>query len=492
MYVDKPSDSILQSVSYFLRQDYPAKELLIITETGQEIDLPLPLGGDIRLVASDHCASDEDRWQAVLNNCRGRYIAAWDASDWIGSDRLSRQTEEIEHSDAAGCAAAEVAHYSPVQGRAWQLATTTNPKLWRKTLLFDRTRADGADFGRGIFAKDRCRSADCAKSLIKMVAAPWYVVITHTGVPLSGAAKSIAVSEIARMISSDRTFYSGLRSRFVRASANTRTQHPRSSNAPTPGQQTRHTFSSVRPASDRVSCLMPTRNRRGFVSLAIQCFLNQDYPDRELIIVDDGAESVKDLLPDDPRIQYCRLLSPRSIGTKRNVATELAKGEFFICWDDDDWYAPDRISRQVAPLLARGCHVTALDSAYILDLPKRQFLKKDRSRARTLFNWGASWGTLAWTREWWDKGIRFPDSSAGEDVALKEMLVRSGARVTPMREDDLHLYVRHGANTWRFSAEDAFKDGWSVVSPPGFLPADLLRFYGLPDKSPAMLLQSLS
>ena len=56
-----------------------------------------------------------------------------------------------------------------------------------------------------------------------------------------------------------------------------------------------------------VSCVMPTCNRRRFVSQAIWYFLRQDYPSRELVIVDDGEDSIADLVPDDERIHYARL-----------------------------------------------------------------------------------------------------------------------------------------------------------------------------------------
>ena len=50
-----------------------------------------------------------------------------------------------------------------------------------------------------------------------------------------------------------------------------------------------------------VSCIMPTYNRRHFVPRAIRSFLRQDFPHKELVIVDDGAEAVGDLVPVDPR-----------------------------------------------------------------------------------------------------------------------------------------------------------------------------------------------
>jgi hypothetical protein len=48
-----------------------------------------------------------------------------------------------------------------------------------------------------------------------------------------------------------------------------------------------------------VSCIMPTAHRRVFVPQAIRYFLRQDYPNRELIIADDGTDAIGDLLPSD-------------------------------------------------------------------------------------------------------------------------------------------------------------------------------------------------
>jgi cellulose synthase/poly-beta-1,6-N-acetylglucosamine synthase-like glycosyltransferase len=47
-----------------------------------------------------------------------------------------------------------------------------------------------------------------------------------------------------------------------------------------------------------VSVCTPTFNRRPFIPYMLDCFRNQDYPmDRmEWVIVDDGTDSIKDLI----------------------------------------------------------------------------------------------------------------------------------------------------------------------------------------------------
>ena len=99
-----------------------------------------------------------------------------------------------------------------------------------------------------------------------------------------------------------------------------------------------------------VSCIMPTYNRRRFVPLAIRYFLAQDYRYKELLILDDSDDSVDDLVPDHPQIRYMREPKGRTLGAKRNRLCELARGDIIAHWDDDDWYAAERLSRQVSVL----------------------------------------------------------------------------------------------------------------------------------------------
>src|SRR5262245_22007784 len=112
-----------------------------------------------------------------------------------------------------------------------------------------------------------------------------------------------------------------------------------------------------------VSCIMPTFNRRRFVPRALIYWLRQDYPHKELIVVDDGTDCVADLMPTaDPRVRYVRLESRMSVGAKRNFACELAKGEVIAHWDDDDWHAPHRLSYQIERLLQANADVCGLQT----------------------------------------------------------------------------------------------------------------------------------
>lgn len=112
-----------------------------------------------------------------------------------------------------------------------------------------------------------------------------------------------------------------------------------------------------------VSCIMPTCNRRHLIPVALKCYVSQDWPDKELVVIDDGLDSVEDLVKQMvPDAIYIKLKDKQVIGTKRNVACEVAAGDVVCHFDDDDWSADDRIRDQVIRLRESGRQMTGYHS----------------------------------------------------------------------------------------------------------------------------------
>jgi glycosyltransferase involved in cell wall biosynthesis len=98
-----------------------------------------------------------------------------------------------------------------------------------------------------------------------------------------------------------------------------------------------------------VSVCTPTFNRRPFIPMIIKCFENQTYPrDRiEWIIVDDGTDKIEDLVAHLPYVKYFKYDEKMTLGTKRNLLNDKAKGDIIVFMDDDDYYPPERIEHAV-------------------------------------------------------------------------------------------------------------------------------------------------
>jgi glycosyltransferase involved in cell wall biosynthesis len=122
-----------------------------------------------------------------------------------------------------------------------------------------------------------------------------------------------------------------------------------------------------------VSCIMPTRNRRPFISAAIDNFLRQTWPNKELIIINDGGQ-VYDLIPMDSNIsiRYQNVTDHVNIGMARNLACMIAAGEIICHLDDDDFSASDRIDYQVGLLTESGLPITGFSALFFWDAAHRQ------------------------------------------------------------------------------------------------------------------------
>ena len=201
---------------------------------------------------------------------------------------------------------------------------------------------------------------------------------------------------------------------------------------------------------------MPTHDRRRFVPLAIDIFLYQDFPNRELVIVDDGRDSIDDLIPSHSRIHYERLEQRVPLGTKRNLACEAAHGEVIIHWDDDDWYAPDRISVQVEALRFSGADVSGLSSLLFFDPEAGAawcYSYPERHTQRLVAG-----SSMCYTRTFWEHN-KFESVTIGEDNYFQ---LRS-RKVLALRKERMMVALIHRANTsprsahgprWRNVPED--------------------------------------
>ena len=222
-----------------------------------------------------------------------------------------------------------------------------------------------------------------------------------------------------------------------------------------------------------VSCVMPTRDRAEFALHAIGLFQGQDYEARELIIVDDGDDDLEARLPSDPRIHYVRAPRGETIGAKRNRACAKARGAFIAQWDDDDWYGPQRLSAQLAPLLQGRADISGLQATTFFDLERWRFWTVTAQLHGRLFREDVHGGTLVFARKVWEKLAQYPPASLAEDAYFLVRARMRGARIERVDGRDLFLYVRHGANAWRFDCGEFLdREGWSAAPEPPMPAAD--------------------
>lgn len=95
----------------------------------------------------------------------------------------------------------------------------------------------------------------------------------------------------------------------------------------------------------KVSVVIPAYNCAPFIGEAIESVLRQDYPNREIIVVDDGStdDTVDAVSKFGDRIH---LISQSNSGAPaaRNTGLQAARGEYITLLDADDIWLPTKVS----------------------------------------------------------------------------------------------------------------------------------------------------
>jgi Glycosyl transferase family 2/Aminoglycoside adenylyltransferase, C-terminal domain/Nucleotidyltransferase domain len=426
-----PADEqlLLLAANRFLEQDWPLRELLVLRLPGAAPVSGLPQDERIRLV--DVGAEQAGLWRVLaLHYACGELIAVWDPATWYAPNRLTQQVRELLSTSVPRVVAPAVLAVDPSRFATRRLRDLE--ALERTTLCARRSAWTDSSV-----ASRRGERADIA-------------ILVERGVAEQGA--PVAAGEARQLMHGELDLYAV--------------------SVPPPP------WPRARPPS--VSCLMPTYNRRTFAARAIAFFLEQDYPNRELVIVDDGEEAIADLVPADAAvpIRHHRLAQRATIGCKRELACELADGDILVQWDDDDWYGRARVRRQIAPLVAGGADITGILRGYLLDLRALQFWKGEPPLHEGSLHALIIAGTLAFTRDAWRTAGGYPDRSIGEEVALLGAVKDAGGSVASILSDGIFVQIRHAANSWRlpFDAGQG-PPGWFPVPRPQFVPLADLRFY---------------
>jgi glycosyltransferase involved in cell wall biosynthesis len=425
---------IPRSLRSFFSQDYPNLELIVVDDGPPIADL-FPSDERIRYHRLPEKLTIGAKRNYACEQARGRFIVHWDDDDWYSPARVRRQIVPLLETKAQVSGTSAVFFYNHEKDQAFRYQYRGTICAWMGGLAYSKSLWESHSFEPIQVAEDvkflahvppelRCDLLDPALYVAAIHAANASPKIT------SGAFWTPEAAETIRAIL---------------------------------GRE-------VSLSCPLVSCIMPTYNRRAFIPLSLACFQEQTYPNAELVVVDDGDDAVGDLLEKVPRIRYIRVNHKLHIGAKRNLACEQARGEYIAHWDDDDWYAPDRLARQLEPLRAETHDITGLVNTYMLQMPPGRFWTTSESVHRRMFVGDLHGGTLVYRRALWQNGIRYPEVNLAEDAMFIRRATEQQRRIERLANPGLFVYMRHGRNTWKFeSGQFLDPQGWLPASaPPGF------------------------
>ncbi len=200
----------------------------------------------------------------------------------------------------------------------------------------------------------------------------------------------------------------------------------------------------------KISCLTVTLNRLILLKEAIQCFIDQTYPNKELVIVTDGTDRYKQAITsyvealnrDDIKLVY--LEGAHTLGQLRNISIEAATGDIICQWDDDDLYHPERLRVQAEFMLEAGAGACFMTDQLQYFVKEREMLWTDWS-----FNGQVQAGIPGTLMMVKTPGFSYPDTATkGEDSVIQDEIARQLSVVNLLHQGHLYVYRYHERNTW--------------------------------------------
>ncbi|MBJ9836861.1 glycosyltransferase [Citrobacter freundii] len=168
-----------------------------------------------------------------------------------------------------------------------------------------------------------------------------------------------------------------------------------------------------------VSVVTPTWNRGAFLPYLLYMYRYQDYPAdrRELVILDDSPQSHQSIIdrltqnhPEKFNIRYIYHPEKLDLGRKRNMLNELARGEYILCMDDDDYYPSDKISYTIEMMLRHRALISGSDQIPIWYSHINRIFKTHSFGKRHILN-----GTFCYHRNYLKKHRYVDECNLGEE-----------------------------------------------------------------------------
>lgn len=439
----------LQAIHYFLKQTYPNRELIIIDDEPGHLREKVPADSRIQYLTVPVGTTIGAKRNRGCEVARGVIFAQWDDDDWYGADRLKVQVEPIIGQTADITGFHDTTFFDLERWEFWKCNPTLHRHMFVEdvpsgTLVYHRRVWEKlARYPNQSLAEDAFLLKQALRRGARLCRVPGehsFLYLRHgTNTWKFGLGRFVDPTawfqiEEPACFTIDRAFYQSQSAAGLKKAA-------------TLGSET---------SLPLVSCILPTANRRGFISQSIQYFLRQSYPNRELIIVDDGTDPISDLVPAGAQITYHRLTLRQSVGAKRNVACQEARGDIIVHWDDDDWTSPEWIRSLVSTLTNQQADIVGLKEILFLEPATDQaWVYRYPSHSQ---DWVYG-GTLCYWKDYW-RNHPFQNRNVGEDAQFIWSVPNK--KVVSLQTQADYVAIIHPQNT---SPKHTSGHWWQPVPP---------------------------
>ena len=189
-----------------------------------------------------------------------------------------------------------------------------------------------------------------------------------------------------------------------------------------------------------VSVVCPTYNRRAFLPFMLGQYRRMDYPNQELVVLDDSPASNADLFEGLTDVRYIYDPNKCNIAQKRQRLNDLARGQYILCMDDDDVQHPERIRHSVDALQSSGRALAGATCLFVYYKDLKQVYKFG-----PYADFHGTHGTMCYTKAYAAAHGYDSTRTHAEEAQFTKDFTEPMAQLDPLKTI---LCVAHGANTF--------------------------------------------
>ncbi|MBO4291231.1 MAG: glycosyltransferase [Lachnospiraceae bacterium] len=201
----------------------------------------------------------------------------------------------------------------------------------------------------------------------------------------------------------------------------------------------------------KLSIIVPVYNTAGYLEQCVNSLLAQTIPenDYEILLVNDGSidnslEVMQRFLADNPDVIEIIDTENGGQGRARNLALDVAQGDYIGFADSDDWAAEDMFARLLDAAERENADIAVCNSYSVSD--SGQTIMNARPQGTDISAAGSVWNKIF--RRSLIGDIRFPEGVWYEDFSFSAKLLLS-SRKTVFLEEPLYYYRASHSSTMR-------------------------------------------
>ena len=231
----------------------------------------------------------------------------------------------------------------------------------------------------------------------------------------------------------------------------------------------------------KISIVVPVYNVEKYLEKCLESIRNQSLKEIEIIAVNDcsldnSLEIIKKYIEKDKRIILIDKIKNEGVSEARNSGIKIAKGEYILCIDGDDWIEKDCLKemyeiaeKNKAEIVISDFYFDYENGNIIYKIDQKSegqiFLKKEEALKNIFSGKGfpSIWNKLI-KREVYEKNnIKFPlNISIGEDLLTVLFLIHFSVKIVKLNKAYLH-YIQNPKGATRKYKYKALEDIYYVL-----------------------------